>query len=436
VATPTQTITYQVLAQGQNCSSTGEVTVKYYNASVNAGIDQIICEGANATLTATTSGDPGNLVWSPGGQTINTITVSPTALQSYGVTYFYGEGCAAVDAVNVDVIPLPVLNLNPNTSICLGASVPLTLPPNGPGSFQWTPATGLNNAGIPNPIATPTSTLTYSVTASNQNCTTQGQVTVTVSNANVNVGQDQSICLGESVTLTANVTGTPADSVVWMPGGQKGGSITVSPVFTTTYTATIYYGVNCSDADVINITVFTPIVLANIEAKPDPADSICEGASVKLRVEVLSGEVESLQWFANGEVIPGATKDSVEVTPLGTEISYTVVATDANGCTDSSEPVTYTTKRCFAIPNAFTPNGDGANDTFGPVLLGGAATITQFAIYNRWGQKVFEATPTKQAWDGRTDDKTAPSDVYVYKMVVRFGNGAEETYSGDVTLLR
>ncbi|HAD12606.1 MAG TPA: hypothetical protein DCF33_09225 [Saprospirales bacterium] len=436
VATPTQTITYQVLAQGQNCSSTGEVTVKYFNASVNAGADQIICEGANATLTAITTGDPGNLVWSPGGQTTNTITVSPAVLQSYGVTYFYGEGCAAVDAVNVDVIPLPVLNLNPNTSICLGSSVPLTLPPNGPGTFQWTPATGLNNAGIPNPIATPNSTVTYFVTASNQNCTTQGQVTVTISNANVNVGQDQSICLGESVILMANVTGTPADSVVWMPGGLKGSSITVSPVFTTTYTATIYYGVNCSDADAITVSVFPPIDLAKIQAQPDPADSICEGASVKLRVDILSGEVESLQWFANGEAIPGATKDSVEVTPLGTQISYTVVATDANGCTDSSEPVIYTTKRCFAIPNAFTPNGDGANDTFGPVLLGGAATITQFAIYNRWGQKVFEATPGKQAWDGRTDDKQAPSDVYVYKMVVRFGNGEEETYSGDVTLLR
>lgn len=436
VASPTQTITYKVVAQGQNCSSEGEVTVTYYNASVNAGIDQLICEGVSTTLTATATGDPGSFVWSPGGETTNTINVSPTTLQSYGVTYFYGQGCAAVDAVNVDVIPLPVLNLNPNTSICLGESVALTLPPNGPGSFQWSPATSLNNAAIPNPIATPTSTITYSVTASNQNCTTQGQVTVTVSNASVNAGADQSICFGETATLTANVTGTPADSIVWMPGGLKGATINVSPVFTITYTATIYYGVNCSDNDAVKVTVFPPIVLDKIQVEPDPADSICEGSSVKLRINVVSGDVESLQWLANGEVVPGATKDSVEVTPLGDQVSYTVVATDANGCTSVSDPVVYNTKRCFAIPNAFTPNGDSANDTFGPVLLGGSATVVNFTIYNRWGQKVFEATPSKKAWDGRTDDKNAPSDVYVYKMLVRFGNGEEETFSGEVTLLR
>lgn len=436
VASPTQTITYQVVAQGANCSSTGEVTVKYFNASINAGVDQIICEGASATLTATASGEPGNLVWSPGGETSNTITVSPTTLQSYGVTYFYGEGCAAVDAVDVDVIPLPVLGLNPNTSICLGQSVALTLPPNGPGAFQWSPATGLNNAGIPNPVATPTSTITYSVTASNQNCTTQGQVTVTVSDANVSVGPDQTLCFGESVTLTASITGTPADSILWMPGGLRGQSITVSPVLTTTYTATAYYGTNCTDADAVVITVFAPIVLGAIEASPDPVDSLCEGVPVKMRMEVLSGDVESIQWFANGAPIAGATKDSVEVTPMGEQSSYTVVATDANGCTAVSEPVVYNTKRCFAIPNAFTPNGDGANDSFRPVFLGGAATITEFVIYNRWGQKVFEATPSIQAWDGKTDDKLAPSDVYVYRLVVQFGNGEVETYSGDVTLLR
>ena len=437
VASPTQTITYKVVAQGPNCSNEGEVTVTYFNASVNAGVDQILCEGASTTLTATVTGDPGNLVWSPNGETTNTITVSPSSLQSYGVTYFYGQGCATVDAVNVDVIPKPILNLNPNTSICLGQSVPLTLPPNGPGTFQWSPATALNNANIPNPIATPTQTTTYSVSAVNQSCPpVQGQITVTVSEASVSLGPDQSICFGETITLTANVTGTPADSILWMPGGLKGSSINVSPVLTSTYTATIYYGTNCSDADAVTLNVFPPIELDNIVATPDPTDSICEGAEVKLRIRVNKGDVESFQWVANGTPIPGATLDSVTVTPLGSTVDYTVIATDANGCSMESNPVTYITKRCFAIPNAFTPNGDSANDTFGPVLLGGAATVTKFEIYNRWGQKVFTSTETTKAWDGRTEDKIAPSDVYVYRMVVRFGNGAEETYSGEVTLLR
>ncbi|MBC7776793.1 MAG: gliding motility-associated C-terminal domain-containing protein, partial [Phycisphaerae bacterium] len=436
VSSATQNITYHVIAQGPNCSSEGDVTVKYFNASVFAGPDQIICEGANATLTASTTGDPGTILWFPTDETTNTITVSPDSLQEYTVTLQYGEGCSALDTVLVDVIPLPVLNLNPNTSICLGDSVALTLPPNGPGTFQWTPATGLNNPNIPNPIAAPTDTITYSVTASNQNCTVQGSITINVANASVNAGQDQTICFGESVTLTATTTGAPADSIIWMPGHRIGSSIEVSPVLTTTYTATLHYGTNCTDADQVKVNVFPPIVLDIIQGVPEPKDSVCEGIAVKLSIKVLGGDVDSLQWTANGERIPGATLDSLEIVPIGSTVIYTVIATDALGCTAESDPVVYNTKRCFEIPNAFTPNGDNANDTFRPVPFGGTSTVTTFLIYNRWGQKVFEAVPEKEAWDGRADGKDAPSDVYVYYMVVRFGNGDVGEYHGEVTLLR
>ena len=436
VSSATQNITYHVVAQGPNCSSEGEVMVKYYNASVNAGPDQIICEGAEATLTATPSGDPGTLTWFPGNATTPSITVSPDSLQNFRVTLEYGEGCSAVDSVLVDLIPLPTLNFNPNTSICLGASVALTLPPTGPGAYEWSPATGLNNPIIANPIATPNDTITYTVVASNQNCAVQGQITVFVSNAIVSVGPDQTICFGESVTLSATVTGTPADSIIWMPGHRIGSSIEVLPVITSIYTATIYYGTNCTDADAVTITVFPPIVFDVIQATPDPNDSLCEGVIVKLSIEVVNGDVESLQWTENGVPIPGATLDSIEVTPLGNTVTYTVIAKDANDCMIESDPVVFNTKRCFEIPNAFTPNGDSANDTFGPVLLGGAATVTKFLVFNRWGQNVFEATPEKKTWDGRSNDKDAPSDVYVYFMVVRFGNDKVQEYHGEVTLLR
>lgn len=436
VALPTQTTTYHVAAINQGCAVQGNVTIIVSSATVNVGPDKVICAESNLNLIASVTGTPGSILWSPTGETTKTITVSPGSPTIYTATLSYGDNCTTSDEVNVDVIPLPALNFNPNTSICLGESVNLTLPPNGPGSYQWSPATGLNNTNIPNPIATPTSTITYSVSAINQNCPVQGQVTVNVANANVSIGPDKSICFGESITLTAAVTGTPADSTIWMPGHRIGNSIEVSPVINSTYTATIFYGTNCTDSDVVNVEVFQPIGFDVIRATPDPKDSICEGAPVKLRIKILNGEVESLQWAANGIPIPGATRDSVEVTPLGNSTSYTVIATDANGCTTESEPIVYNTKRCFDIPNAFTPNGDGSNDTFGPVLLGGSATVTQFMIFNRWGQKVFESTANEKAWDGRTNDKIAPSDVYVYHMVVRFGNGEQEEYHGDVTLLR
>ncbi|MCC7505808.1 MAG: gliding motility-associated C-terminal domain-containing protein, partial [Saprospiraceae bacterium] len=73
----------------------------------------------------------------------------------------------------------------------------------------------------------------------------------------------------------------------------------------------------------------------------------------------------------------------------------------------------------------------------GLVLLGGEVEIIEFTIYNRWGQKVFEAEPGKTVWDGTVDGKEAPSDVYVFYLQYRLPNGAaQEPVKGEVTLLR
>ncbi|MEZ4891733.1 MAG: gliding motility-associated C-terminal domain-containing protein [Saprospiraceae bacterium] len=92
-------------------------------------------------------------------------------------------------------------------------------------------------------------------------------------------------------------------------------------------------------------------------------------------------------------------------------------------------------KRCFAIPNAFTPNGDSYNDTFQPLFFGGESEILSFRIFNRWGQQVFESSPGKTAWDGKQMVKTHPA-MYVYTLKIRFANGEEETLSGEVSLIR
>jgi gliding motility-associated-like protein len=154
-----------------------------------------------------------------------------------------------------------------------------------------------------------------------------------------------------------------------------------------------------------------------------------------LKVEIMLGDGD-ISWLADGVVIPDAMLDSVTVTPQGIAVNYVAVLTDATGCTASAGPVTVLVKKCFDIPNAFTPNGDSSNDTFGPVLYGATADILEFNVYSRWGQKIFTATDSKKEWDGRVDGKDAPSDVYVYQMKVRFLNGDEEERTGQVTLIR
>ena len=88
----------------------------------------------------------------------------------------------------------------------------------------------------------------------------------------------------------------------------------------------------------------------------------------------------------------------------------------------------------FEIPNAFTPNGDELNDTF-KVLIFGNFRLSEFKIFNRWGQVVFEGTG-ENGWDGRHQGKAAPADVYAYQAVLELLDGSSKTVRGEVTLIR
>lgn len=86
------------------------------------------------------------------------------------------------------------------------------------------------------------------------------------------------------------------------------------------------------------------------------------------------------------------------------------------------------------IPNAFTPNGDGMNDTFG--VAGAAMGDFSLKIYNRWGEKVFETTNPNVRWDGMVNKESAPSGVYVYKVLAKGLEGGKLQQKGNVTLVR
>jgi len=119
-----------------------------------------------------------------------------------------------------------------------------------------------------------------------------------------------------------------------------------------------------------------------------------------------------------------------------TSTTFLLVVTDGNGCRDSVEYRVFVCDESLVhIPNAFTPNGDGANDFFRVVPHEGAEVIILLRVYNRWGQKVYEGSGANAQWDGKIGDKPAPSDVYVWILDYSCGGGQYQK-SMDVTLLR
>lgn len=97
-------------------------------------------------------------------------------------------------------------------------------------------------------------------------------------------------------------------------------------------------------------------------------------------------------------------------------------------------------QNCLLFPNAFTPDGDGVNDFFQPIIDCEINFITfHLQIYNRWGQKVFQTDNPLESWDGYFNKKQATSDVYVWKSFFSYQTDAEiiqKSMIGDVSLIR
>jgi hypothetical protein len=286
------------------CSNTDQVQVTV-NALPNiyAGNDQTICSGSIITLTAF-----GGTTYTWDNGVTNSTPFSATASQSYTVSGLGSNGCSNIDQVNITVLPLPSVNAGIDQSICAGSSIVLTGV--GANSYSW-------NNGVSNGIAfIPASTQTYTVSGTGSNgCSNTDQINVTLlSLPIVSAGFDQTICAGDTITLTA----AGATNYTWDNGVTN--SVAFSPSATLTYLVSGVDANNCSNSDQITVTVNPlPIINAGID------QTTCLGTAVVLNAT----GANTLSW--NNGVING-----LFFTPSASQ-TYLVTGTDANNCSNTDE---------------------------------------------------------------------------------------------------
>ena len=107
------------------------------------------------------------------------------------------------------------------------------------------------------------------------------------------------------------------------------------------------------------------------------------------------------------------------------------------GCKNTvTEPVTVYPVITFYVPNAFTPNRDGKNDSFkGTGMYIDDSTYNMW-IYDRWGELIFHSNSLEFGWDGYLKGVRALEDIYVWKVSFKDDSGKNHSYDGTVTLLR
>jgi gliding motility-associated-like protein len=88
------------------------------------------------------------------------------------------------------------------------------------------------------------------------------------------------------------------------------------------------------------------------------------------------------------------------------------------------------------VPNAFTPDGDGFNDYFGPKGVGINPDGFEFYVYNRWGELIFFTTDVNQTWDGKVNNRYVQQGVYPWLIIVKDINEKVHKLDGHVNVVK
>ena len=238
----------------------------------------------------------------------------------------------------------------------------------------------------------------------------------------IGLQQPPPLCEGDNITLSPGVNGGTAPIQYAWTGPQGSSSaqqLTIPHVGSGDsglyhFTVSDYF--NCADTTQIMLSV-VPLPQANF---PTTTDTVYYEQQTQLQA---TPGYASYQWNT------GDTTYFINITEEG---DYSVLMQTTEGCSNLEKVTLIDTWFPFNIPNAFTPNGDGLNDTFRPVTDYDRFSKFSMVIYNSWGQKQFETTKPADGWNG----KDAAAGVYVWVITYADYLGKVSMLRGSITVVR
>lgn len=345
---------------------------------------------------------------------------------------FNGYGCSqTMYAHLIDSLTLTA-NAGKDTVSCNRTAVQIGSTPRSGLLYSWSPAVGLSNTKVANPLATPEVTTTYTVTTSSSGggCLSKDSVIVRASIINNNIqliGKD-AYCFGSGDSTVLLVQ--PTEGIQWFRGdvpinGAK--QTTYRVTHSGTYTAQLYNKDGC----------FTNTQPKNVlieRAKPGiryPVEYAINNIPLTLKARPIG---ESVLWQPSVHL-----NTQTSYTPVYRGVAeqlYTIKLITTTGCLTVDTLLVKTIKNVeVLVPSAFTPNSDGKNDFLRPILKG-IKQVRYFRVFNRWGELVFETTKAEPGWAGTF--KSVPLQTQTIVWMFQGIGLDDKTYSerGTTVLLR
>jgi gliding motility-associated-like protein len=262
---------------------------------------------------------------------------------------------------------------------------------------------------------------------SGETCSSTYEKTITVNaNPSVTVSSIASLCQEASpVQITENKNGFSGIGVfsgigisatgLFDPAKSGAGTFTINYLFTDSS--------GCTYSTLQQVTVYATPVLTM-----PAAITMLEGGQVTINAQA-NGNGLVYKWTPSAGLNNPAVLNPV-ASPT-TDTQYELTVTSANGCTAADQVYVYVLKTPV-VPNTFTPNGDGINDTWEIKYLDSYPNCT-VDIFNRYGTKLFSSVGYPKAWDGTYRGSSLPAGVYYYVINPKTGRSV---MSGSLTILR
>ena len=306
-------------AQQMRLGSSGALYITGYSAGIGTNNDYL-------TLKYDTSN--GNILWEarfdgPASNSDQAFAMEIDAMESIYVTGTSNDPASFQDFSTIKWCQLNN-DAGNDVQICTGDTIQLNANAFGAISYNWTPSTGLSDNFIASPLAYPTVTTTYIVSASNTlGCVDFDTIVVTVNplpSGLITANGTTSFCFGNSVTLTAG----NANNYSWSPNGETTQSIVVTT--SGNYAVTIIDSNSCENSAAQTVTVYN---LPNVSAGSDA--NLCNGASMQLNATGANTYTWNTQTHLSDSTIANPI-----INPT-TPTTFWVIGEDINGCkkTDS-----------------------------------------------------------------------------------------------------
>ncbi len=228
----------------------------------------------------------------------------------------------------------------------------------------------------------------------------------------LDLGDDRTMCEGDSISI---VNSSDSLSYLWSDGSTDSVFIATESG-TVSLIATAPNG--CSATDSVEII-----------AKPRPIVFLGNDTTLRADETILldAGNTGSTYFWSTGDTVQSITVNG------STELVWVYV--DFNGCVGNDTILLSEFPSCIiAVPNAFSPNGDGQNDIL--YVRGSGFAEFELMIFNRIGEMVFKTTDESFGWDGTFKGKAQEVDAYMYIIQGKCIDGQDVLSKGNITLLR